>query len=281
MSITPHAAAGPHSGEADHAAIARLRRDLTLTGLVKWSLLLLATAAVFSQAVPGFGFAGSVALALVAGLWLVLSYFSARGSRAAAISPALIAAGEYEQAQQSIDEALRGFSLFRSVKLRSLHHLALLRHAQGRWQEAALLCRALLGERLGIVLAISRSARLVLAESMLELNDLHGAYEALDGLYRQPLPLAEALELAALQLDYLSRIGQWQAMMEGADRKATLAELMPSARSARSQALLALAAKKLGLGQWEQWLRRRVLLLSDRAELLAKRPVLAELWTAD
>jgi hypothetical protein len=136
-----------------------------------------------------------------------------------------------------------------------------------------------LGERLGMVSAISRSARLVLAESMLELNDLHGAYDALDGLYRQPLPLAEALELTALQLEYLCRIGQWQMMMEGADRKAALAELMPSAKSARTQALLALAARRLGLAPWEQWLRRRVELLSDPADLLARRPILAELWS--
>ena len=277
MSIIPQATP-PQPATPDHAAVARLRRDLTLTGLVKWGLLLLAAAAMFAQAVPAFAFIGSVALASVAGLWLVLSYFSVRGSRAAAITPVLIAAREYEQAQQSIDEALVGFSLFRSVKLRSLHHLALLRHAQRRWEEAAMLCRALLAERLGILSGVARSARLVLAECVLELGDLHGAYEALDGLYGQQLPLAEALELTALQLDYLSRTGQWGPMMEAADRKAALAELMPASRAARTQALLALAARKLGVAPWEQWLRRRVELLADRADLLAQRPLLAELW---
>jgi hypothetical protein len=263
---------------ADRATVARLRRDLALTGLVKWGLLAMAGAAIVSQGVPGLAFAGSLALAVVAGLWLVLSYFSARGSRAAAITPALIAAGQFDEAERSIDEALSGFSLFRSVKLRALHHLGLLRHAQGRWAEAGMLCRALLGERLGILSGAGRSARLVLAESMLELGDLHGAYEALDGLYREELALAEAMELTSLQLDYLSRMGQWQQMMAAADRKAALAELMPAAKAARAQALLALAARKLGLGEWEHWLRRRVELLADGAELRAQRPLLAELW---
>lgn len=266
------------SDGGDHAVLARLRRDLALATALRWALLLAATAAVLSQAVPGLAFAGSVALAVVAGLWLVLSYFSARGSRAASITPSLIAAGEYEEAQQSIDEALRAFSLFRTVKLRSLHHLALLRHAQRRWAEAAMLSRALLAQRLGPLWSAGRSARLVLAESMLELGDVHGAYEALDGLYGQDLPLAEALELTALQADYLSSTGQWRHLMQDAGRKAALAELMPGPRSAQTQALLALAARKLGLGEWERWLRRRVELLAEREELVSRRPVLAELW---
>jgi hypothetical protein len=275
---TASQAAAAHDRSGDRALVTRLRRDLALTGMVKGALLLAGAAAIFAQAIPGLAFGGSVALAAVAGAWLLLSYLSARGSRAAAVTPALIAAGEYEQAEDSIEEALRGFSLLRSVKLRSLHHLALLRHAQRRWPESAMLCRALLAERLGILSSIGRSARLVLAEALLELDDLHGVHLALDGLYRQPLALGEALELTVLQLDYLSRIGQWQPMMEASRGKVELAELMPPAKSARAQALLALAARKLGLAEWEHWLRKRVELLTDRAELLAQRPLLADLW---
>src|SRR3712207_6854480 len=54
-------------------------------------------------------------------------------------------------------QALRSFSLFRAVKLLSVHHLAVLRHAQKRWQDSAMLCRALLGQRLGSLQSLSRS----------------------------------------------------------------------------------------------------------------------------
>ena len=80
---------------------------------------------------------------------------------------------------------MRSFSLFRTVKLLSLHHLAVLRHAQRRWRDSAMLSQALLRQRLGSLQGVSRSSRLMLADSLLELGDLRGAHEAL------PLALAE------------------------------------------------------------------------------------------
>ena len=94
-------------------------------------------------------------------LAMVLTARSMKGSRLAAVSPALIASGRFEQAEEHIAEALKSFSLFRNVKLRSLHHLAMLRHAQRRFGETAMLCQALLSERLGPLNTLSRSARLI------------------------------------------------------------------------------------------------------------------------
>src|SRR5258705_10511412 len=131
-------------------AIARLRRDLTVGSLIKGAVL---GAALFCLLLDALarpkGFSGAVALAVIGGVWLVLSYSSVRGSRMAAVSPALIASGNFEQAEQHIDEALRAFSLFRTVKLRSLHHLAVLRHAQRRGMETGVFCQALLRRGLG------------------------------------------------------------------------------------------------------------------------------------
>ena len=47
----------------------------------------------------------------------------------AADSPSLIASGQFDEAEQEIEKVIRSFWLFRSVKLLSLHHLAVLRHA--------------------------------------------------------------------------------------------------------------------------------------------------------
>jgi hypothetical protein len=214
----------------------------------------------------------------VAALWFWLSITSAKGSRAAAKSPQLIAAGEFEAAERNIENTVRSFSLFRAVKLQALHHLAILRHAQRRWQESATLSRALLGQRLGPLQPLSKSTRLLLADSLLDMNDLRGTYDAIVSLYREPLSLMELLNLMAVQLDYSSRVGAWPSMMENVMAKVQLAELLPSEANARAQAMLALAARRFGRADLSTWLAARARLLGDVAKLSAERPVLAELW---
>lgn len=261
------------------SAISRFRRDLTVGSLLKG---LLAVAMCGALALPAVlpQVDRTIALIIVGGAWLALSYTSAKGSRLVAGSGALIAAGQFEEAERQIDEALRTFSIFRAVKLQSIHHLALLRHAQRRWGDSAMLCRALLGQRLGPLQGLSKPSRLLLAEAMLELNDLRGAYDAISDLYAQPLSLAEVLHLVGVQLDYESRIGSWQKMMQGPMGKVQLAELMPSSSAARAQALLALAAKRIGRQDWYDWLRQRAELLIDPGKLVHERPLLAEVWPA-
>jgi len=260
-------------------AIARMRRDLTLGSVLKGLMLGAAMFCLLLDAVARpAGFSGSVALAVIGGVWLMLSYRSWRGSRIAAVSPSLIASGNFEQAERHIDEALRAFSIFRTVKLRSLHHLAVLRHAQRRWVETVILCQAILQQRLGALSGISRSTRLILADSLLNVGDLAHAHEALAGLYQQRLSLGEALELTVVQTDYLSRVGAWEQMVQGVAQKVQLAELLPSEASARVQGLLALAARKVGKAELSEWLKRRAELLVDGEELVKMRPVLGELW---
>jgi len=263
------------------AAISRFRRDLTLGTLLRVLFIGAATTALVLNVLPIAPFAGMVMLAVIIGVWSVLSYRSVKGSRIAAESPLLIASGQFEQAEHHIEEALTTFSIFRTVKMLSFHHLAVLRHAQKRYPETAMLCRTLLGQRLvGPLRTLSKPSRLMLAGALLEMNDLSGAYEALAGLYRERLSLGEALHLMSVQLDYEARIGAWERMLpRGAEqRRSELAELMPAAQAARAQALLGLAALKTARLSWAQWLRGRAQLLADAPQLVAERPVLAELW---
>ena len=259
-------------------AISRFRRDLTFSWLLK-GLFVAAVAAAFL--LRAFGVPGVdplMVLPVVACVFLLLSFGSVRGSRLMADSPSLIAAGRFEEAERRIDEALRSFSIFRHVKVLGLHHLALLRHAQHNWQESALLCRALIGQKLGNLQGINKPARLMLADALLEMGDVRGAADAIGGLYEQRLSLTEVLKLLAVQLDYQSRAGAWEEMMAGVTTKVQLAELMPAGSAARTQALLSLAAKKTGRAEWSDWLRRRAELLADVQRLTTERPVLWELW---
>src|SRR5439155_12428454 len=244
-------------------AIHRFRRDVTLGTLVRFALLAGALLCVSIGPFTSAAFDATMVLFVIGAVWLVLSFRSARGSQASAMLPSLLAAGQFDLAEQQIERSLRTFSLFKSVKVLSLHHLAMLRHAQSRYQESAMLCRALIGQRLGPLDHLSKTSRLILADDLLELNDTAGAYEAIARLYEYRLSLAEALRLLWVEQDYLSRIGAWDRMMANIPTKVQLAELMAVNQSARTQALLSLAAKKLGRTDWSDWLRRRVELLVD------------------
>ena len=258
-------------------AIHRFRRDLTFGRLVK-ALFVAAAVAPFVLPFAGVRLDPLMVLPVIASVFLALSVGSIRGSRLTADSPSLIAAGRFEEAEQRIDQALRSFSLFRHVKVVSLHHLALLRHAQRNWNDSAVLFRALLGQKLGSMQGISKPARLMLADALLEMGDVRGAGDAIAALYQQRLSLPEVLKLVAVQIDHQARLAAWDQIFTGVTAKVQLAELMPSAAAARTQALLALAAKKVGREDWSDWLRRRVELLADVGKLTADRPALWELW---
>lgn len=262
------------------SAILRIRRDLAVGSAVKALLVSVALGGLVLAAPlhQFFGIDGRFVLGAVFLVGLVLGFVSLKSARGVANSPMLIAAGEFDLAENQIDQAMRGFSIFRAGKLLSLHYLAVLRHAQRRWADAALLCRALLSQRLGGLGSLTKSSQLILADSMLELNDLPAAHQALAGLYSQHLSLGEALNLTLVQLDYLSRVGAWEQMIDGVGKKVELCELMPNRNAALAQAMLALAAQKTGRADWANWLRRRVELLVEIQQLAAERPVLAELW---
>ena len=259
------------------AAISRFRRDVTFGRVVR-GLFAAALVGTFLLPLTPVRLEPLLVLPVLACVFLVLAVGSVKGSRLITDSPSLIAAGRFDEAEQRIDQALRGFSLFRHVKVLGLHHLALLRHAQKNWHESALLCRALLGHGVGHLQGIGKPARLMLADSLLEMGDVRGAGDAIADLFRQRLSLAEVMKLLAVQLDYQSRVGAWNDMMRGITTKVQIAELMPAASAARTQALLALAAKHTGRADWSDWLRRRAELLADVQRLATDRPVLWELW---
>jgi hypothetical protein len=259
-------------------AISRFRRDLTLAWLLR-AVFMAAVVGCFALPLLRTSFEPAIGLAIVAVAWLMLNSQGVRGARLAAASPSLISSGRFEEAERQIDEVLRGFSISKTPKLLSLHHLAVLRHAQRRWQESAVLCKTLLGQSLGPALqGIGRPARLILADSLLELGDARGAQEALSGLHPQELSLAESMNLLGVQLDYQARVGAWDDMLANLMAKVQLAEIMQSKNAARVQAFLALAAKRRNRGDVSNWLRGRAELLTDFNDLASERPVLWELW---
>ena len=262
-------------------AISRFRRDVTVGTVVKASLTLAAVLILSLHFVPAARSIDPTLLLLVLGVvWFTLWYRTMKGSRMAAESSSLIASGRLEQAEQQIEQSLRAFSMSRSIKSMSLLNLALVRLAQKRWPDAAILCREVLSAKKGNPDHLSKSSRLLLADSLLEMGDTRGAHEALLGLYQHRLSLGEALNLLRVQTEYLARIGAWDYMMQGVATKVQMSELMPTPQAARTQAMFALAAKRAGRADWANWLKARVELLADPKELTAERQILWELWQA-
>ncbi|CAN5437669.1 hypothetical protein BH10PLA1_BH10PLA1_04150 [soil metagenome] len=258
-------------------AISRFRRDLTLTAAVKGLLVGGALACVFFLKGVDHAFVITAFLAV----WLTLSFKSAQGSRLVADSPTLISLGRFDEAEASLDQAFRTFSMFRTVKLLSLHHLATLRYKQKQWGESAKLCRALLKQRLGGLANLTKPSQLMLADALLQMGDLRGAYESIRGLYNHRLSLAEAMQLMVLQLDYETRIAAWSSATAAIRQKVEMCELLPARESARAQAMLALAAKNAGQMEWSTWLVARARLLGDINDLVARQPILKELFPDD
>lgn len=260
-------------------AIANFRRDITVGLVLKAGLGIAAGMVLGLHFTPlGKSLDPTLLLMLLGAVWLTLWYRTMKGSRLTAESTSLIASGNFEQAEAQIEQSLRAFSMSPTVKSMGLINLAVVRLAQKRWPDTALLCREVLSAKKAASDQVSKSGRLLLADSLLEMGDLRGVHEAITGLYRHRLTLGEALNLLRVQTDYLARIGAWEALVQGISTKVQLAELMPGSRSAITQALLALAAKKTGRPEWANWLCRRVELLADVPALIQERAVLSELW---
>jgi hypothetical protein len=243
------------------AAISRARRDITVGTLIKASLISAAALCLVLGPLLGAQFNATLVLLMILVIGIVVSFRSVRGTRLGTDFPSLLARGQYDIAESRLEQSLQSFSIFKTVKLMHLHQLAMLRHAQNRWDDAAMLCRTLLNHRAGSSNGLSKSSYLMLADSLLEMGDLAGAHESLMRLYQHRLSLGEALRLLLVQLEYEHRVGATSYMLHGLESKVQLAELMSATQASRALTLLARAAADAGRQDWSRWLGERAKLL--------------------
>ena len=149
-----------------------------------------------------------------------------------------------QRAESKLSDALKRTPLVRSLRLLLYHRLALLRHRQGRYDEAARICDGVLAIPLGRARSVQSSLLLLLCESRLETRDLLGAYAALRELYRLRIGLAEALQRLMLRTRYEVMAGYDASALERLESRLELAEVMPHQQCAAMHALLALAAER-------------------------------------
>lgn len=254
-------------------AISLARRWQWISFLMRMGLVVALGAAIYAYEKGG----GFVVVAGMFVVWTVVSSLNARTRRLAFDAGQHIAAGEFDLAEDRLTQSLTSFTLAGSTKQFGLQQLAMLRHAQSRWADAAALARAFLSSRTSAA-ANDVPSRLVLAESLLEMGDLDGVARALQDLGHQRLNLRQTLVLTQLRLDLLARRGEFGQMFQQPHVTVGQIELMPAAVGMRCHALLALAAKRLGKTKWWTWLANRAGLLGDVESLYESRPFLREVF---
>ena len=164
-------------------------------------------------------------------------------------------------AEQFITQLLAKRPLLRWVRLAIYHRLAILRHRQHRFHEAADICELLLRYRVGPARDARANVLLMLTEARLECRDVLCAYHTLTALSHTRLSLIEHLQRIALQTRYELMIGSHAAALRGADHKIQLIELMPAPQCGAVHAMLATAADHQGQSRLAAWLWQRAELL--------------------
>lgn len=271
MTQTNHTTPQPLLEISTHRAILLVRRWRWIALFLRVGLVLGLGAAIYAYEKGG----GFIVVAGMFVVWTIVSSLNARTRRLAFDAGQHIAAGEFDLAEDRLTQSLTSFTLAGSTKQFGLHQLAMLRHAQARWSDAAALARAFLSSRTTAA-ANDIPSRLVLAESLLEMGDLDGVERMVRELGSYRLNLRQTLVLTQLRLDVLARRGKFASAFQNPYATLGLVELMPASVSARCHAILALAAKRVGDSTWWHWLANRARLLGDVDALFESRPFLRE-----
>ena len=237
---------------------------------------------------PALGLDVLAYAAIVAGaLWVLLAVRSARLSQVARSAWAAASrAGEakddtentlLDAAEARAREVLSGFCLLRPVTIAAVQALAAAAHRRGRFDDAARLAGFVLGRPEKPLVGDGPGTRLLLADALLSAGQAAAATRELDVLGQAGgLSLGQSLTLLSLYLRADAAAENFGRMTTNLPATLAMLEVMPGFESARCHALLLLAAERRGLDRWPAFLRRRVELLADPADLVKREPLAAE-----
>lgn len=239
-----------------------MTRQLAVDAVLRLGALaaILVAAGVLTSHELGLGAAGYVLAGLVLVGSMALSMVSASVGRELPRITALIDQDPVE-AEVQLGAALRRRPLQRSLRLILYQRLALLRHRQQRFAEAAAICESLVARSRGLPADVRANLLLMLVEAHLRGGQLGPAWQGLQDLHRMPLGLTESLHLLMLQTRYEVAAGYDHLALAHLDRKMPLIELMAAPQCAAIHALLADAARRAGGLVLADWLARRAALL--------------------
>lgn len=262
-----HAMAPPRGDGPPPFDPRRLQRELATDGVLRWGLLGVLLVVVMLGAQIGGD--SIIYLLLIAGLvfgWIMLNMTSVRVSQQVPVIGALTDS-QPRAAESLLAAALKKRGLQRSVRLLLYHRLAVLRHRQRQFAEAATISRAVLDYPIRAAMRVRPQLLLIYGESVLQCGDYYSAHVALVQLHQVPLRLVELLQLLSLQTRYEVAAGHDQYALWNLREKVRLVELMPAEQCGAMHGLFAVAASRQGREATTRWLRERAELLCTPKQL--------------
>jgi hypothetical protein len=245
---------------------ARVARRIHWAISLRWVLLLLiGMTLTFTIVRPGARTAwlGPAVLTGVLIVWLPSLLRGRQQRQLITMSGEFLAQGRLDAAEASLTQALERFTLATAPQVVACHYMAVLAHARQQFDEAVGWCRAVLRYAQRTAGGMLRSCRLLLADSLINLDCLAEAHEALKPLYSQSLSLTERLMLLPIQLRYELACGHYESALHDLPGRVQMAGLLETKPSARVQAMLAVACRRQGRRDEADFLWQRVEALGE------------------
>ena len=269
------------TGEDLARVLGTFRRQMAMLRVLRFTaaaLLVLAVAVLPQiEAIP----TQAMLAVLLGGLILIglLGIHSFRLAREVQAGGVLMSIGKLDDAEVWLRRGLIRFGLSGRAKIMAARLLASLLHQRGAYEEAAAVCRTLLGQPLKRLREVAVEARLLLADSLLLLGRLGEAHEALTPVYGLPLSLEARIRLLPIQLRYELAAGHAALAASALKEKVRIATLMDSPRAALTHALLAEACRQRDMPAERDFLAERARLYHDLEALAREYPVIGPIAT--
>lgn len=205
---------------------------------------------------------------LIAGVWIFVSISSMKVAQQLGAVNAVM--DQHPQQAEDVLATLLDKKLLQgSVRLLLYHRLAMLRHRQRCYAEAAAIGEQVLAHPVRQTAHLRSHLLLLVGDARLQCGDLGGAYQALAQLHDMRLRASERLQLLMLQTRYEVLSGHDGAALSDLRRKVQMSELMPATQNGAMHAMLAIAATREGRPTLADWLNRRAQLLCSAKQLEA------------
>ena len=257
----------------------RARQRLRTATLTKGTLLVAAALALggFGRGVFAAPDADFVVLMGVGATWLALAMRASRSLRQIASAGHMAGSGRIDLAASALAAVATEFAAFRGPRLLALQNLAALAHAAGRFGAAARISEWLVRHGRSSAKGFEVRNRLVLADSVLMLGNLSGAYDQLQWLHAADLTEADQFAVLPTACYYEVAVGRWDCLAAAAKARAARAVLLPAPQAAATLGCLALGMQNLQRPDCRDWLWTQALLLIDRDAVVSRFPLLAPL----
>lgn len=211
-------------------------------------------------------------MAALVGAWVILGLRGVVLLKRARHSAAQLSAGRLDEARENLLDVLGRFTLLRSVKILAGHQLAVAAHLGRRYREAIVICSELLRHRLGGTRSVATDLRLILADSLLMLDEIGAVGPVMQAIDDEHLSLADRLTLLPIELRYQLTAGREAEAVRSLPTRVRLAELLDPSSAAQAHALLAEACRRANLTPQQDYLLQRAALLADLEPIVARFP---------